>query len=504
MHIYNNKQVFHSSEAPLADSAEPCIIEEVSTKGIKRSVDLSDPPQAHKKTRISDSEEAIRNALKAIIDNPLLPLSVKNAAEPHWAFLVKEKPFSELADEIRLKIFEYLPDERQSLKLVSRQFNQMSKDTELHKIWFQIRLNDLEAAFHEKRFSERWEAHLQIVKHRLKTKEIEENPKTIYQELIEFQKERFPKEPFQCDANPYTAEGFLEREMIIKEWNYFLMAKDLYSNPMIPSSLEDISSSNVLFFLTKQIKLLPVPEITNLKCREKGFTEIPEEIGTFKDLNELDFSNNAISWISKDCFKNLTELIILYLDGNQLVSLDKEVFKALTMLTVLWLHKNQLIALPEEIFAPLINLLKLYINHNQLTTLPKKIFAPLSNLQILDLSDNRLVKLDSKIFEPFTNLRKLYLDRNQLRSLHGQIFETLRNLRDLSLGNNQLTAFHEMIFATLVNLEGLWINENQLAELDNKIFTNLTSLEMLNLEKNPLPPIDQEDFAGFDNLEIIL
>lgn len=238
----DNPRITHPSEGSKAESTtetESDKIEKVKADVLKQSADRDPvkPSQSHKKPRFSASikttnkrkktKKGTEETLQAIIDNPDFPWFFRDAAKSQLNALIEGDHSVKLPDELWQYIFAYLSDKSESLKLVSQRFHSLVNDSILHNIWSQNRLNNIETQMRDSGFSERWESHLQIVKHRLKTKEIEATPKAIYLELIKFQQERFPKPPFKCDANPYTAEGFLEREKLIKEWSYFLFAKQI-------------------------------------------------------------------------------------------------------------------------------------------------------------------------------------------------------------------------------------------------------------------------------------
>jgi internalin A len=109
----------------------------------------------------------------------------------------------------------------------------------------------------------------------------------------------------------------------------------------------------------------------------------------------------------------LSQLKVLYLDGNQLTTLPESVAQ-LSQLQGLSLSGNQLTTLP-EVVAQLSQLKELYLNDNQLTTLPESV-AQLSQLQKLSLSGNQLTTLPEVVAQ-LSQLKGLYHTNNQLTTL---------------------------------------------------------------------------------------
>jgi Leucine-rich repeat (LRR) protein len=107
--------------------------------------------------------------------------------------------------------------------------------------------------------------------------------------------------------------------------------------------------------------------------------------------------------------KGLTNLISLYLHGNQLTSLTLPA--GLTNLTTLYLHGNQLTSL--TLPGDLMSLTTLYLHGNQLTSLTLPL--GLTSLTVLDLHDNQLTSLT--LPADFTNLIYLGLLNTPLQRL---------------------------------------------------------------------------------------
>ena len=91
-------------------------------------------------------------------------------------------------------------------------------------------------------------------------------------------------------------------------------------------------------------------------------------------------------------------------------------------------------------FAGLSNLVTLYLSGNELTELPAGIFDGLANLTTLSLYNNDLRTLPVGVFDGLANLENLYLYRNDLRTLPDGVFVRLAKLSGLHMIGNPGTA----------------------------------------------------------------
>jgi Leucine-rich repeat (LRR) protein len=99
----------------------------------------------------------------------------------------------------------------------------------------------------------------------------------------------------------------------------------------------------------------------------------------------LNFSNNKITQIDSQVFKNKTQLKTINLELNQLKQLPSTIGECSSLSTLI-LSFNQLSTLPSSI-CQLSDLEVLLLSGNQLTTLPSNI-ENLKNLRTLILKDN--------------------------------------------------------------------------------------------------------------------
>ena len=161
-------------------------------------------------------------------------------------------------------------------------------------------------------------------------------------------------------------------------------------------------------------------------------------------------------------------------------------------------------SIPPEIGC-LTNLIGLWLYGNQLTgEIPSEI-GNLTNLETLNLYFNQLTGEIPPEIGNLTNLNGLYLDNNQLTGEIPYEIGDLENLIWLSLYNNQLTGEIPSEIGQLTNLSYLNLNSNQLTGSIPSEIGNLTNLEHLDLHNNfltgEIPPAVC-DLINNNNLDI--
>lgn len=227
--------------------------------------------------------------------------------------------------------------------------------------------------------------------------------------------------------------------------------------------------------------------LVKLKLSNQSLSALPDSIGSFTDLRELDLSSNLLTTLPASV-ANLTNLQQLDIGMNQLPTLPATVGK-LTNLRQLLLYNNQLTTLPDSI-GNLTNLQKLLLHRNNLSSIPASI-GNLTKLKELVFENNQLTALPATIGK-LTNLHRLNLSHNQLTTLPATIGK-LTNLRELILYDNQLKTLPATI-GNLTNLTKLNLEDNQpLTTLPGSI-CQMSQLRYLNLENTGLRQVKTYGF----------
>lgn len=163
-------------------------------------------------------------------------------------------------------------------------------------------------------------------------------------------------------------------------------------------------------------------------------------LSDLSNMSVLALSNNAISTIMENAFRNLTFLTTLSLDHNHISSqsLNNSTFSQLQRLDTLQLGNNDLKYIEGSWFQNSGALKTLQLEGNLLTSLNSSIFiqSDLRNLETLDLSDNLIMYLDQNSFRGLPRLRNLDLSRNYLQNSQ-DAFSYLSLLSMLNLDFNR-------------------------------------------------------------------
>ncbi len=229
----------------------------------------------------------------------------------------------------------------------------------------------------------------------------------------------------------------------------------------------------------------------HFKNSQKKLTEIPEEIGSLYNLEEINLDNNQLGDlpISISKLKNLTRLYI----GNNDFRILPIWMSNLENLIELDISNNQLSKLPEWI-GKFSKLNILFINQSQLTKLPKWL-ANLTNLSELSLQENKLRELDNFIISNLKNLAILDISNNQFVEVPKSIIN-IKNLNNLNISNNQLKSLPTWI-DICTKLAFFNISNNKITEIPKSI-GNLKKLENFDLENNQILKLPN----SIDNLNL--
>ncbi|XP_040180299.1 leucine-rich repeat neuronal protein 1-like [Rana temporaria] len=239
-------------------------------------------------------------------------------------------------------------------------------------------------------------------------------------------------------------------------------------------------------------------EAKTVDCNDLLLTHIPENLSI--DTQVLLLQSNKISrmgWELQDLV-NLTELD---LSQNHFQSIEELSISNLSHLITLYLEENQLTELPDYCLKDLESLEELYINHNQINFIGPRAFAGLGKLLRLHLNANRLRVIDSRWFEDLPNLEILMIGENPVSALQNFNFQPLGKLHSLVLAGMELDHVPENAFYGLDYLESLSFFDNRLASVPKEALKPLKLLKFLDLNKNPISRVQAGDFGDMPHLE---
>ncbi|KAH9492229.1 hypothetical protein Btru_029281 [Bulinus truncatus] len=213
----------------------------------------------------------------------------------------------------------------------------------------------------------------------------------------------------------------------------------------------------------KSLTTIPdyLPEdLSLLDLSNNYITEINQTLTKYSKLEELYMSNNQIFKLQTDCFKNLDNLIILDLKGNNLlmnnVTFQDGVFKPLKSLQVLYLNGNNPnvsepgLSYPDVALSKLSNLSWLHMDG-----LSKKDFGPgfqnMTSLRNLTMEGPpygycNISAISEKMFQHLSQLIVLELRFCFVNGskLHKLALKPLENLHLLDLSYNDIIYFDHL------------------------------------------------------------
>ncbi|XP_066276299.1 leucine-rich repeat-containing protein 4B-like [Branchiostoma lanceolatum] len=174
--------------------------------------------------------------------------------------------------------------------------------------------------------------------------------------------------------------------------------------------------------------------VSMVNCQAAGLATVPK--GLPADTDHLDFTENNLTYIQADTFKQLSQVQQLYLAGNEIVGIK---FRA---------------------------------------------FSMLKHLKILDLRHNKLTEVREYYFTGLSKLRQLFLVGNTITEVDSMAFSGLFRIEKIYLGKNELTTFPWTSLFLLPMLEQLDLTENRIQVLDPKI-RNMPQANAFFLHDNP-------------------
>jgi Leucine-rich repeat (LRR) protein len=223
------------------------------------------------------------------------------------------------------------------------------------------------------------------------------------------------------------------------------------------STITKLSISSVS---TKEIpsEVFTCPNLEELELVNTSVTKIPRKLNRLSHLTTLSvYHNRSGKSIKLKRNKNIKTLIIRSLDAAQLPK-SYSSFKRLVKLN---LADNNLKHFPAEaVNHP--TLKELVLHHNSISSIAENIKYTY-RLEKLDLGSNQLKKINSSI-KKFQYIKTLKLDNNLIEEIDGAIIH-LQNLEEFVLYNNQLVHLPKEIYL-LGNLKIIDLHHNHLEKLD--------------------------------------
>ncbi|XP_037031008.1 leucine-rich repeat-containing protein 15-like [Bradysia coprophila] len=239
-----------------------------------------------------------------------------------------------------------------------------------------------------------------------------------------------------------------------------------------------------------------------IKGHLKSIPDISDATKKLVKLNRLEIRGVGLKSVRAGqlaAFERISELDV---SDNQISELDAESFKELRDLEFIKLHNNEIEILPLGIFDSNQKLYYIQLNDNKLKEIHVDTFHQHPDLNFLYLRNNQIEVLSATVFRNNNKMHLIHLDHNRLKALHNDTFKGLKDLRFLELNENQIEILPKGLFDDNTKLGYVSLQNNKLMKIETDL-QKLRKLISLNLTGNVC--ISQEcEFKGRDCLSALI
>ncbi|XP_058831778.1 insulin-like growth factor-binding protein complex acid labile subunit [Topomyia yanbarensis] len=255
-----------------------------------------------------------------------------------------------------------------------------------------------------------------------------------------------------------------------------------------------------------ELDVLPIalnPSIRRLVIKFHRIRSIDSSIQFYTELTMLDLSYNHLLSIPQQIFMYQKKLLQLHLNNNKIGALNNKTFTGLTELRVLNLRGNFIDQVTSEMFSTLPKLEELNLGGNRIGSLDATAFEGLSELRILYLDDNAIKTIPTLSLAPLKTLAELYMGTNSLYKIQPGAFEGLHALKRLDIHGSMLVNITVDTFRGLENIRSLDLSDNHLLKVPTVQLSGLKRLEELAIGQNDFESVPEGAFFGLTNLKSI-
>uniref|UniRef100_A0A3B4B0B8 TIR domain-containing protein n=1 Tax=Periophthalmus magnuspinnatus TaxID=409849 RepID=A0A3B4B0B8_9GOBI len=190
-----------------------------------------------------------------------------------------------------------------------------------------------------------------------------------------------------------------------------------------------------------------------------------------------------ISVIGDTLLQSCSRLTDLKLTQNALTELSESSLRTMTRLTNLSIESNRLSIIPPTI-RNMSSLIQLSFDSNQILKLQCSDFLNLQSLRKISLNYNRISTFKSCVFQDLQNLRELYLENNFISQLDGTISNSLPNLAVFNVSENHLRSIEKHTFFNMSHLTVLNLKSKSATEIQSGGLEGLVGLKRLTFSLN--------------------
>ncbi|XP_052242642.1 uncharacterized protein LOC127852727 [Dreissena polymorpha] len=272
--------------------------------------------------------------------------------------------------------------------------------------------------------------------------------------------------------------------------------------------------------------------IERLTLADNNLHWLPPKIVSGLNLRMASFSKNKLLQIHPNIFGNISALMYLGMDGNNITRLSKNSLAPLATSDTfihLNLSNNQLSYIQPETFSNLHALKLLEVHQNSMQSITWNVFSEMPELLHLDLHANDIVNLESKSFVNLPSLIELRL-HSQKRGLATIAYNAFINingsLKELFVSSNSLKTYPHPVLeeANYPNLTIMHADHNSIKNMtefgteafpDNQYFLHAQkfakfvpfsatpAVKILYLSYNQITTIRKHDLCELEVLEYL-
>lgn len=224
------------------------------------------------------------------------------------------------------------------------------------------------------------------------------------------------------------------------------------------------------------------------------FTGCFEPSEVLEKVSLIQIINETVPVVYEGAFKNLSSLVDIILDGDQIRNIYPGAFQDLERIYCIRIRNNYINEISEGIFNRL-PLRELNLANNNISVIHKNAFNDMPELTILLLSSNKLRQWDSDWFFNTPKLSTInfacnsieYLPARAFKNVYGfHVVNSVNVTTNIHLNTNNISYIDPDAFDGLYVLGWLFLHENQLRSIDQRVFIPLKQLDWLKLDHNQL------------------
>lgn len=283
----------------------------------------------------------------------------------------------------------------------------------------------------------------------------------------------------------FSSRLAMETQAICRTFIYFLLLFIFTFSETQGYDYFDLEPAQLAAFECPKECVCPTDFPRALYCDNKGLKEVPFIPSR---IWYLYLHSNAIETLNEKAFVNATQLRWINLNKNKLTNkkIEKNLFKNMKNLLYLFLEDNELDGIP----APLPSTLEqLRLARNKISKVPEGVLKNLANLTLLDLHHNKLTdgSFQGDALKGLKSLMQFNVAKNSLKKMPTGLPS---NTIQLYLDNNNIEAIPNNYFTNIPKIAFLRLNYNKLSDSGVPTNTfNVTSLLDLQLSYNKLSSV---------------